>query len=253
MMMRSEKTGIISDVHSNRLALEAVLEALEKEGVKRILNLGDSLFGPMEPEATFQLLSKYDITSIAGNQDRIIVEGQQVAGKNPTLQFVSDDLSDAAMDWLRTLAVTHIVGEIYMCHGQFEVDDVPLMEAFADGQVVVKSQEVLETLTEVVDQNIILCGHTHVPRCLHLDHSGKYIVNPGSVGLQAYDDDLPFYHKMESYSPLAKYAILELDEHGVHAIHQKQVRYDYKEAARQAMRNGRPDWAAWIKSGLAYS
>ncbi|EOW6434492.1 metallophosphoesterase family protein [Cronobacter turicensis] len=58
-----------------------------------------------------------------------------------------------------------------------------------------------------VTYSLILCGHTHIPRSVEIS-STCLIVNPGSVGLQAYDDEHPFFHKMEAGSPHARYAIL---------------------------------------------
>ena len=55
--------------------------------------------------------------------------------------------------------------------------------------------------------DVILCGHTHLPRVLPLA-DGTTVINPGSVGLPTYDHDLPVPHVMESGSPLARYALL---------------------------------------------
>lgn len=54
-----------------------------------------------------------------------------------------------------------------------------------------------------IEQKIIVCGHTHIPRVVYLAN-GKIIINPGSVGLPAYKDELPVMHKMESGTPHAK-------------------------------------------------
>ena len=59
-----------------------------------------------------------------------------------------------------------------------------------------------------IEQKIIVCGHTHIPRVVYLAN-GKIIINPGSVGLPAYKDELPIVHKMESGTPHAKYVVIE--------------------------------------------
>ena len=76
------------------------------------------------------------------------------------------------------------------------------------------------------------------------------IVNPGSVGLPAYTDDDPWPHAMEAGSPHARYAVLEHTRTGWR-VDPVAVEYDWEAAARAAERNGRPDWAAWIRTGRA--
>ena len=45
---------------------------------------------------------------------------------------------------------------------------------------------------------------THIPRVVYLANGFKIVINPGSVGLPAYKDELPVVHKMESGTPHAK-------------------------------------------------
>lgn len=54
---------------------------------------------------------------------------------------------------------------------------------------------------------LILCGHTHLPRSVRI--GGQLVVNPGSVGLPAFDDERPHFHKVENGVPDARYAIIE--------------------------------------------
>jgi hypothetical protein len=58
-----------------------------------------------------------------------------------------------------------------------------------------------------VTHAVILCGHTHVPRVMQLN-DGRLLVNPGSVGLQAYDDDHLHPHLVENGTPHARYALV---------------------------------------------
>ena len=246
------KIGVISDIHGNYFALEAVVEDLEKNKIETVLNLGDSLYGPLDPLETFKLISKKEFISISGNQDRFIIENQgKVADSNQTLSFVLQSLPAEAFEWIRKLEKEKSWDNLYMCHGNLQQDDLPLLEKFSNGEVKQKSPEELENEVKNIPQNTILCGHTHVPRILKLFNRNQLIINPGSVGLPAYDDELPFYHKMESDSPFAKYAILEFDDNELISLTQRQVNYDYLGAAKQAESNGRSDWAFCIKTGKA--
>ncbi len=66
--------AVISDIHGNRWALEAVLEDIERRGVRETVNLGDSLYGPLDPAGTAQILLQLNQPTVRGNEDRIIVE-----------------------------------------------------------------------------------------------------------------------------------------------------------------------------------
>lgn len=242
----TQNLAILSDIHANRFALEAVLEDIERHEIDTILNLGDSLFGPLDPEGTFQLISSHNMMSISGNQDRFIVENRhQHPKEKSTLNFVLQELFKPALDWLEGLSDHRIWEDIFLCHGNLTHDDIPLLEKFDAGKVKLKSPGELEEELQEIQQKVVLCGHTHVPNIAALPRSQTYIINPDSVGLPAYDDDTPFYHKMESKTPLAKYLILEMDGPKVATFHQRHLQYNHQRAAKLAKDNGQQDWAAW--------
>jgi predicted phosphodiesterase len=74
--------------------------------------------------------------------------------------------------------------------------------------------------------------------------SGTIIVNPGSVGLPAYEDDHPVHHVMESFSPHTRYAVIDGS-----AISFHQVEYDWNAAAAKARELKREDWARGLEAG----
>jgi hypothetical protein len=74
------------------------------------------------------------------------------------------------------------------------------------------------------------------------------LVNPGSVGLQAYEEDHPHRYVVENGDAYARYATIEQRGGAWHAqIHP--VPYDFESMAILALRNGRPDWAAALRTG----
>ena len=81
------KTAIISDIHGNVDALQAVLFDIKNRGIQDIYNLGDSLYGPLFPIETYQLLVNENIRSISGNCDRILLEFDT---GNSTIKYVQD-------------------------------------------------------------------------------------------------------------------------------------------------------------------
>jgi predicted phosphodiesterase len=246
-----ERFAVIADIHGNRWALEAVLEDIARRGIRHIFNAGDHLFGPLDPTGTADLLIRLDLWSVAGNQDRELLDDTP-AEPGSTLEKNRMALSPAHREWLSgLLPQLELPGDILMFHGTPERDDVYLLESVRTGGVVslAATEEIVRRLG-AVHQTLLLCGHSHIPRVVEWE--GRLIVNPGSVGLQAYADGTPAPHAMETGSPLARYAIVEPRETGRN-VELAAIAYDAEAAARTAERNGRPDWAWRLRTGRAFS
>ncbi len=141
--------------------------------------------------------------------------------------------------------------EIYMCHGSPTNDFEYLLENVETGFPCLRSDSQIMTSLQGQLANIILCGHTHIPRTVRT-HSGQLIINPGSVGLPAYTDNEPVIHSMENYCPQASYAILEKNT-TEWTIQQIKVPYDYQKAAKLAKEHQREDWGHFLNTGRGLS
>jgi len=249
------RIAVISDIHGNPWALEAVLEDIGARSVDRIVNLGDHFYGPIAPAETWLILRGLDCLSLCGNQDRMLFAPQPdeaARAANPTLRFVMESLGDDALAWLAGLPTSMALAEgPYLCHGAVGRDDLYFLEDINSGHPVVATDVTIAELLGNVRAELILCGHTHIPRTVQL-LSGQLLVNPGSVGLPAYADDLPLPHTMENCSPHARYALVE--KVGLHwQILQLCVPYDWDAAARAASAQGRDDWAYCLRTGRVRS
>ena len=69
------RIALVSDIHGNLPALEAVVEDIERRGVDAIVNLGDSLSGPLMPLETARFLMAQDWVQLAGNHERQLLTG----------------------------------------------------------------------------------------------------------------------------------------------------------------------------------
>ena len=76
------------------------------------------------------------------------------------------------------------------------------------------------------------------------------MVNPGSVGLPAYEDVHPHPHHVENGSPDARWALVERDRHGAWHVQLRTTPYDWRPAFARAEANGRGDWADALASGF---
>jgi hypothetical protein len=96
---------------------------------------------------------------------------------------------------------------------------------------------------------LILCGHTHMPRVMAVQ-GGPWVVNPGSVGVQAYDDVHPLQHHIENGAPDARWALVERDPHAACRVQLRTTPYDWQAAVARAVSNGRHDWADALATGF---
>ncbi len=79
--------AIISDIHGNSHALKAVLKDIERRKAEMIINLGDSVYGPLDPLGTIEILMNNEMMiHIKGNCDRMLWE--PIQEQSATLTFV---------------------------------------------------------------------------------------------------------------------------------------------------------------------
>lgn len=242
------KIAIIADIHGNSLALEAVLADIANKNVDDILNLGDHFSGPLDAHNTAKQLVDSDMISISGNHDRQLIE-LNIEDMGLSDQAAHAKLSTRAIDWLKTLKPTDIYkDEVFMCHGTPTSDTQYWMEHVSSSGVVSFAQKTqIEAFAVGINYPIILCAHTHRPRMVELS-GGRILLNPGSVGCPAYDDDQPYYHIMQNGTPDASYAIME-KINGKWRATFHYVKYDNLTAAKIAADAGRDDWASGLASG----
>ncbi|WP_422038069.1 metallophosphoesterase family protein [Roseibium sp.] len=243
------KIAVISDIHGNLLALEAVLEDLKNASPDLIVNLGDCVSGPLWPEETAAILRETDWPTVRGNHDRFLIE-DPIEKMGPTDAFSAERLSDESMDWLRTTRATiRVSDDVFLCHGTPDDDNRYLTEKVDGPKGHLPDEETLLADIRSESAPVICCGHTHIPRVIHLSATGQTILNPGSVGLPSYEDDHPHRHKMEVGSPHARYAVMTRSGKDWN-FQERILSYDWDAASLEADRNGRPGWARALKHGF---
>jgi putative phosphoesterase len=242
------RIAALSDIHGNLPALDAVLADAAERGCDTLVNLGDILSGPLFPAETAARLMALDLPSIRGNHERQLLE-QPPERMGASDAYAYGRLKADQLDWLRALPVSLRLGDdVLLCHGTPDSDLAYFLEGVDDdGRVRPASPDDVAARAGDVRAGLILCGHTHLPRSVRLA-DGRLVVNPGSVGLQAYDWDRPRPHVMEAGTPHARYAILEPGAHGWSVTHVA-LAYDWESAARAAERRDRPEWAYALRHG----
>ncbi len=232
------RIAVISDIHGNDAALEAVLDDIARRSVDATVGLGDFLSGPFDPSAVADRLAAERITLVRGNHDRLLVEPPEKDW--PVDAWVRSRLSPAQMDWLRGIPETQVFGgEVFLCHGTPSSDTDFWMDRPTDNHGIVSmSRDHIEARAAAADFPLLLCGHTHAARVLRLA-DGRLLVNPGTVGL-------PFLQG----SPDARYALVE-KRNGNWAAELYAIPYDRAAAAARARANGFPGFAMAVETGWA--
>jgi putative phosphoesterase len=245
------RIAVLADIHGNVRALRAVMEDLKQVAADRVLNLGDTVSGPLEAAETADVLISLAWITIRGNHDRQLLDRPaEQMGLSDKAAFA--ELKNHHTAWLSTLEATAEVEDLLLCHGTPDSDNTYLLETVEpDGKVRIATPAEVKRRLDGTSARIVLCGHTHVPRIVALD-DGRVIVNPGSVGLPAYTDDTPVPHASQMGAPHARYALLERRKAAdPWQVSFRVVAYDWGAASKRAADKGREDWARWIKTGYA--
>ena len=269
--MTTPRIAIVSDIHGNLPALEAVWADIERAAPSLVVNLGDIASGPLWPSETVLWLMAREAAeparwrTIAGNHERQAL-APDIARMGASDAYAARALGAAERAWLAALPGTQwILDDVLLCHGTPASDLVYFMESVTpgfdvDGHLGVRPASAAELSARAAETPpgdsrsglaaaLILCGHTHVQRAMAVP-GGPRVVNPGSVGLQAYDDVHPLPHVIENGSPDARWALAERDRHGAWHLQLRTTPYDWPAAVAQAQANGRGDWADALATGF---
>ncbi|WP_284617972.1 metallophosphoesterase family protein [Aquabacterium humicola] len=230
------KLALLSDVHANLVALDAVLDELRREGITQLVCLGDMIQGGVQPAQTVQRLRELGCPIVMGNADAWLLSGRMTG----TEDFEDERLAalDAARQWTLdqldaqdrafigafrptveiALGGTH---RLLACHGSPTDFDQFLLPTTPE-------EEFQRHLAPWADA-IVAGGHMHLQFIRRLRDG--FFFNPGSVGVA-------YRHAQAGpeirLDPWAEYAVLRLHE-GRPALEFRRVPFDV-EALRAAWR-----------------
>jgi len=212
--------GLIADVHSNVVALEAVLSEMDSHGVDKILHAGDIVGYNPYPNETIELFRKRKIISIRGNHERALLTGD-ISNFNwhaaCALRWTSNTISRENLDYISKLKDTETISlgdtEIFLVHGSPN-----------DPDEYVYPEDIEPGLLAMTGSDILVLGHTHIQ--FKKEFEEGIIINPGSVG-QPRDKD-----------PASAIAILDTDTKRVEL---KRTGYDIEKVIEDMRKTYLPD------------
>lgn len=150
--------AILGDVHANLCALEAVLADVEREGVDRILSVGDVVGYGARPRQAIQALREIGALVVKGNHDAAVAGELDVCTFNPfaraAAEWTAGMLRREELEWLRSLPMVLELSDCSVAHG---TPTHP--ERFDYVQCTADADPSLDELRTPV----CFVGHTHVP------------------------------------------------------------------------------------------
>jgi len=176
------RVAVLSDIHGNLPALEAVLEAVARESPGLVVVCGDVASGPLPVETLDLMMDVRDAKFLHGNADRSLVSAYDGAPKpalpGPAADWAASQLSRTHRDFLASFPDTvrleiDGLGRVLFCHGSPR-SDLEIMTA------ATPEARMLEFIAGV-NADVVVCGHTHMQ--FDRQVGGVRVVNPGSVGM----------------------------------------------------------------------
>ena len=229
------RLAIISDLHGNLPALEAVLADIAAQGITEIYHLGDLVGYNPFPNETVALVAERGIPGITGNYDQAVLAlvpdpigallntkitpmGKEIYAW--TVQAVSQATREFLLAQPRERSLVRGRWRLRLTHGSPRHIRDYVRPSWPDAMVA--------ELLAGIDEDILLTGHTHIPLIRQVQ--GKWLLNPGSVGFP------------KDGNPLAAYLILALGEEVQPTI--RRVPYDLERTVAAIAAAGLPAKAA---------
>lgn len=216
------KIAVLSDIHGNLFALKSVLEDIKKNDVDEIFCLADLAMAGPEPNETIDFVKKQNWTIIQGNTDKMIADYSEVVynavkecapimanALENDVKLISAENKEFLKQLPEKLALEREGVKILLVHGSPRQNNENIFPNLT-------KEQINEIVTDV-KENIIFCGHTHIP-CGYQTDNGITIVNDGSVGR-------PF-----TENPEACYVLADFND-GTFTIEHRFVGYDKEIAA----------------------
>jgi len=233
------KYAIISDIHANLEALQAVLAVIDGMNVSKIVCLGDVVGYNANPNECCALIREREIPTIMGNHDAVACGLEEPWGFNPVALaaalWTRENLNPENLKWLDDLPDALNFGYFVAVHGAPRNRNTYLFTW----------EDILPHLSFLQQQNCDVCliGHTHSPgifstdgvysvdddQKFHLGEGKSFFINPGSVG-QPRDSD-----------PRAAFGVLDTDSK---VFEQVRVHYPVDKAAKRVLEAGLPPFLA---------
>jgi putative phosphoesterase len=178
--------AIISDIHGNLPALQAVMKDALARGCDRFISLGDVVSYYAQPGECIDLLKEYNAVNILGNHDSYLTTNTNCPRSKAVSKIIDHHkkiVTESQLDWLRKSLPLLQEGNTLYVHGG---PDDP-----QDQYLYTVSEKIFPQAVQ-----LLFSGHTHVQ--IRADFCGKIYCNPGSVGQPRDGDSRAAYATLDN-------------------------------------------------------
>jgi predicted phosphodiesterase len=242
------RVALISDIHGNAVALDAVLHDLHRDGITTIVCLGDSAEAGPQPRQVLQQLRALNCPTVLGNTDVQLLtrhfnppRDADTPTVNAIAAWCADQLTSEDHQFLYSLPLTV---ELPVAESQSLLAFHGSPHAHTDFLEATTPEPILDTWFAGAAATILAGGHTH--RQMLRRYHACWIVNPGSLGL-------PYVRERggQVYRPAwAEYAVIDHTP-GHLSIDLRHTPIDLRALAEAAATSGMPHPAWWMKDWRA--
>ena len=239
--------AIISDIHGNLVALDAVLSALDKRGIVRMVCLGDVAATGPQPREVIARLRALGCPVVMGNTDDWLLHPALEALDDSDAQRIQE-IDAWCAEQLTAEERTYLAGfqptismeleggaRLLAYHGSPRSYNEQILPAF--------SKDELDAALDGREADLYLGGHTHMQMLRR--HRRSLVLNPGSVGL-AIDSAPPFEGPVRN-PPWAEYAIIDTGAQGELTVELHRAPFDVETLRQSVSTSGMPH-AEWFAS-----
>ena len=176
-MRRADRVAVLSDVHGNAVALEAVLAELVEDGPELVVFGGDLTWGPL-PVDTVKLVQQLSVPAlfVRGNAERALLEPPDEPSERE--RWLLERHSPQTLAFLREFAQRVSVdvaglGPVCFCHGSPRSDEELVTPATPEARI--------HALTAAISERVLVTAHTHIQFDRRV--AGIRSINAGSIGM----------------------------------------------------------------------
>jgi diadenosine tetraphosphatase ApaH/serine/threonine PP2A family protein phosphatase len=223
------RAAVLSDIHSNRQALEAVLSAVDEAGVDQVWCLGDLVGYGADPDACTALVRERSSACLVGNHDLAVLGALDISifseAAAAAVEWTRENVSEETLEFLATLEPTASESGVGLSHAS---PRDPVWE-------YVLSTDQADAGLDVQEERVGLIGHSHIalffvrPTGAKHGHAqgaqatdgaelelgdGEWLLNPGSVGQPRDGDPRASWLELDTEQWLARYHRVPYDVDG---------------------------------------
>jgi putative phosphoesterase len=237
------RVAVISDIHGNGVALDAVLADIRSDGPDQIVCLGDVVQGGPQPGESVDRIKELGCPIVMGNTDSWLASGLDPSVEDAPEnvrevgQWSVEQLSSSRVDFIKEFKPTVEVSldetrKLLCFHGS--------PKSFHDVILPETEEEEFQEFVGGFESAVLTGGHTHLQQIRRIGDS--FFFNPGSVGVVYNRNSDPASFHFDGWG---EYVMLTSDGRGSPRLEFRRAEFDVGKLVQAALSSGMPNASGW--------